>query len=482
MNHIALFAMVVLPLFGCIETHVSEPSDTVNSQDLPNALTPCIQEPGSVDELVLEGNYRIETTDQVSAIQPFHRITGNLTIESEDLTILVLPNLCTVEGDILIQKNTQLVVALIGELRHVAGELRVYDNPKLGNLGLESLALIERDLTVLGNEALGPFSMKSLGLVGGDLWVGSNDNVSGLAMHSLQAVNGTFRVSGNDELKQVDLPQIEEIGVAFSITRNNKLKTITLGPLISPPTNITIDQNKSMEMLDLNKIISAEIITVSSNELLHTIHLGNLLAADAINLFNNQDLISLDLSQLQSVTGRFEVRSNDFLKEFDFGNLKTVGSIYMNGPAPEVLNLDALVTVEQDLAFYNLSGLDVLSLPNLERAGTLNVYNAFYTVELQAPKLHTLKNLRVEDNRHMVRFDLPSLEKVEGTQFRIRDNDALVDFDLSSLQTYAGSWLSISRNQNLPSCKAEEIIETLEANGYEGDVDKQGNKYQPNCD
>ena len=51
----------------------------------------------------------------------------------------------------------------------------------------------------------------------------------------------------------------------------------------------------------------------------------------------------------------------------------------------------------------------------------------------------------------MVRFDLPLLEKVEGTQLRIRDNDILTDFDLSSLQTYAGTVVVISHGLSVTS-------------------------------
>jgi hypothetical protein len=480
--HFVLCLLLTQPMFACLGDASSSHQDTVSSTDLPIQLRPCEQEPGSIDELVLDGNFWLKTPEELATIQPFHRITGNLTIETEGINILVLPNLCAVEGSISIQKNNTLIIALLGELRQVGGEFRVYDNPMLGNLGLESLALVEQDLTVLGNEVLGPLSFKSLGLVGGDLWIGSNDNVSGLAMHSLQAVNGTFRVSGNDELKQLELPQLEKIGVAFSITRNNKLNSIILGGLTSPPTNITVDQNKSIGSLDLNSLTSVENINITRNEILHTIQATNLQAAVSIQISDNQDLIAMDLSKLQSVTDQITIRNNDFLKEYDFGSLTTVGGINMNGPAPEILNLDALVSAEQELSFYHLTGLDVLSLPNLERAGSLTVYNAFDIIEFEAPKLHTLNDLRIEDNRLMVRFNIPLLEKIEGTQLRIRDNNVLSDFDLSSLQSFAGNWLNISKNPYLPSCKADALIKTLEANGFEGDVDKQGNKHQPNCD
>jgi hypothetical protein len=128
-----------------------------------------------------------------------------------------------------------------------------------------------------------------------------------------------------------------------------------------------------------------------------------------------------------------------------------------------------------------MDDLQSLSIPNLESVGDITVYACTKIGQFSAPKVDFLNQLRVERNSLLERFDLPELTTISEGSLRIRDNQKLEDFDLDKFDTLTGTWLSIRDNSKLPSCKVDELLAKLIANGFEGDSLTTNNLYQPNC-
>lgn len=150
------------------------------------------------DIVFCDGDRHISSTASHLTVQLCTFINGSLSISSAFLgTIVHLPYLVQVEGDVLFHSSLLVQSIDLPELKNVGGNLDLHNNIALISLDLRSLAQTGSSLEIYGNPLLNIISCPLLAHVGSSLSIYNNGLSPTLWFPVLKKVLGDVTVAAN---------------------------------------------------------------------------------------------------------------------------------------------------------------------------------------------------------------------------------------------------------------------------------------------
>lgn len=259
--------------------------------------------------------------------------------------------------------------------------------------------------------------------IDGDLNVVSANNLGSVAADSLTTISGTFKLQGVRQLTEVDFPKLTDVG-AIDWKTLPALNGLSFGAGISTIKTVSI---LDTQLQDLKGISPTEIdsftaqsngiltnvsfdlgtvndqFIVSSNGANMALSLSNLTEAKTMVL---QGLGSVDLSQLQTVGGAFDVedasfetfeapklqevqdtltiQKNDALSQIKMPVLKNCVGGFVIAANPKLLTIDGLPALQNIRANLDFTGaFDEVDLPQLKNVqGDFNIQTSKNTSKI----------------------------------------------------------------------------------------------------
>ncbi len=251
---------------------------------------------------VLEGSYLISNTLDLALLAGVTEITGDLRIEGAGITLVALPDLLEVGGDVLVGPAPGALS--LPALTQVGGSFSVSNAASLTSLAAPVLASVGGTLLVTGT-SLSALSLPAL-TTAENMEIYSNSALTNLDVPVLESAS--VYVSSNAALTTVELPALTTAG--YLILYGPVLTAVTLAAL----TTVTFDLQLSTPALtsvDLPALTTAGSVTVTSNTLLTSLSLPALtsVSAGALSVQSNPALTSVDVSALTTV-GNLAVGGN----------------------------------------------------------------------------------------------------------------------------------------------------------------------------
>ena len=235
-----------------------------------------------------------------------------------NLVAVLFPQLDIIEKGLTIESNTNLAEVSFPLLSAVGNSLGISDNPmtsiafpsltsverlivsfnnNLTSLSLPLLNFIRLDYGILihSNPSLIAVSFPSLVDEFGSVHIVSNNALTSISFSS--ATQGQFTFDSNKNLKEMLLPVLTLTHIAISHTA---LTTVSL-PLVTR-ANVSISFNSELASFSLPKLRSAESVFIHSNSALKSLSVPRLTSVDAgLDISNNNHLTSISLPDLVSV-------------------------------------------------------------------------------------------------------------------------------------------------------------------------------------
>jgi hypothetical protein len=316
------------------------------------------------DGTIWQCNYFIEDKTDISFLNGFTSIAGNLYIcNTQLLSLIGLENLTSVGGELVIEGNL-LLKSLTGleNLTSIGGGLVIggrggYNkgNFSLKNLtGLDNLKSIGGGLVIGGSHTLnnGNFNLTSLrGLenltsIGGYLCISSNDALTSLSgLGKLKSISGLLRIDGNDALTSLTgLDNLTSIGGSLSI-----------GGYWDGAENPALTSLKGLESLTS---IGGDLWIWYSDALTNLSALENLKSVNGdLNIWGNAALTSLSgLKNLTSIGGDLSIDHNAALTSLGMTGLQKIGSDLLIKDNPMLCTSLAEELMNQVLAGGGIGG------------------------------------------------------------------------------------------------------------------------------
>jgi hypothetical protein len=410
-------------------------------------------------------------TSSRDVLSGFHWV---YTIGNAELTSLEgLDALTSIGGSVRIGHNAALRALRPGSWpRALEHDLLVVSNPSLTSLeGLDDLISVDGTLRIASNPSLAVFSFPGLVSVGRFEIVANPalDTLTGL--ESLESVT-QMRVSGNSSLIDlVGLSALGELGDLI-VNGNANLERLTgLEALTVAHGDLFIGSNESL--VDLQGL---EALTTIGGSLRigGTFFDGRWVQGDLHqSMLRNVE----GLSGLTRIGGDLSLSFNDGLVDLSgLDRLESAGGVEVVGNPSliDVRGLEQLTEIQGHLrilrndALVDLSGLD-----NLGRV-TGNVVIEGRRQDLVAG---------AHDRGHPALTHLTGLESlttIDGRLFVVR-NDVLASLEGLSALIRAGNMVEIRDNPDLPDCEVAALRERLEASGWEGVFQSEGNLASGSC-
>ena len=140
---------------------------------------------------------------------------------------------CTVlYGSIYLRYDSVTVISL-PLLEQITGEVFLQGNYRLTKILLPALTSVDTTIEIDHNEVLTELSLPVLNTVGNRLYITDDDALTEISLPLLTTVGGKIRISYNDELTDVSIPTLTSIdndeNDSAYISFNNSLQICDLG-------------------------------------------------------------------------------------------------------------------------------------------------------------------------------------------------------------------------------------------------------------
>ncbi len=274
---------------------------------------------------------------------------------------------------------------------------------------LASCPTILGSVEVSGNE-IGLLDLSQLEKISGDVKVFNSSSVTAINMPNLQQIDGSLSITALTQLHAIDFSSLLDAG-ELSLISLPSLATLNLNKGISKASLIELSDT-AMSLLDglITGLDTVGTLNVNNNKNISSIDLQNLqhvttgilLSFNSDNClidlsslswasnFSIQDVSSLQVTNLTSVNGTFNVAYNSFdLVQFD--QLKEIGGdlqFYANDEA-ERADFPSLTSIGGELLYFNNTNLEDLadSFDKLEKVkGAVNIKGLFGNLTMLALK------------------------------------------------------------------------------------------------
>ena len=425
----------------------------------------CAEHDAVLGDLRITGGLR-----DTSALSCLVEVQGALLVTADSLTLLELPALWWVGGDLSIVGNPALNTLALDALRIVDGELSLLDNAVLGAPSFAALELVgtldsvERSrfpalVEVGGDVGLRPgLELPALEAVGGNLFVGEPDQTT-VALDSLETVSGTLLFSSVPGLETVSLPALRTTGsLLFDFLPEDLpvelpvLERVEGDLRISGagPSRLSVDAGEITGEIDLQGTATTELLFPQLTTVGGAIHIaGESLEEVGLNTLEAAPAgLSLDCPACERVP---------------LESLASVGEagLELSGfPTATTLSLDLLATCEGPVVLQGFEALDTAALPSLSRlAGPLELVGLPALETVEADALDDLRDrLEIGENDVLQSVSLRSLGlPAFASALEIRDNPRLTSVDLGALGPQLGTLVLAGNAQ----------LETVDLSGLE---------------
>ena len=398
----------------------------------------------------------LSTLPDVDAADSARCISGSLIIGGT-LADVVLSQLQTVEGDVVISDADSLRSVSLPRLQRVTGSLLILDAPQLDRVDLPMLTTVGADLLV-GREyprhLEQPTRTRGTGL----------KRLEGPRLTDI----GALRIQSNPELKAIVLPALQRISRSAAIIDNARLSSILIAPLADLSGGLRIVANPSLvdiaglagrqvvqgplelrnnrQLRDLSGLATLEDVrgrlTVAGLAALTDLELPALIRVGrGLRVIGNPRLAQLRLPSLGSLFGYAEISDNPLLVSIAFDRATTI-----NGHV-NITNDEALQTVSFP-ALTNIAGdLGLVDVPKLHR--------------VNAPALQTVANdLVLRRAASLSALSFQALTEIGG-YLTVEGNPKLASLtDLGPIRSIREQ-IYVRGNASLPACHGSKLAERL---------------------
>ena len=316
-------------------------------------------------ESFCEGDYSVNSENDLAAISHCQIITGELTIELVPFDDLTGFALLEQVGKLTLFENPHLtILAGLGSLHTINGDLTIAYHNNLESLqGLDALSYIAGDMHIYENAGLTNIEgLSTLAQLNGGLYIYQNPNLEGLGQFPY--------LTGVEDLHLADLPALKSLDGLNAITEIRH--------------RFECDFNHQLtDFTGLNQLqtVGGDFIVNFNN------NLASLNGLDALNeiggrfvINNNGSLQSLHGQSIHTIHGRTEIRSNYQLKNLQGLELLS----YIGG--------DFWVLINDQLE--SLSGIDNL----MQVAGGVQVTGNLVLGDIGALQAEVLGEVVIEGN------------------------------------------------------------------------------------
>lgn len=195
---------------------------------------------------MLQGSFTIQNEFDVARFQAVEEVGGSLSIAAVGLSSVLLPNLTTVHGSVVIS-----VPANLPELKFIGASLAIFaattDVPKLLSIGAENPDGIDVNALTLFASANGAsISANSLTLIEGNVNIfgfsQANANTTFTFSNSLQTITGGLSVVGVGGTSLLSFPGIQSLD-SLAISSNADLTALNFPSLTNVTTQFAIQSN-----------------------------------------------------------------------------------------------------------------------------------------------------------------------------------------------------------------------------------------------
>jgi len=392
-------------------------------------------------------------------------ISGNLTIEGNDITSLVgLNSLTRVGGVLLIQENN--ILENLNGLNNISivQNLNIKDNETLKSLnGLNSLSVISQSFRLENNNSLVNLEgLDNLFITNSSFLIFSNDsliNLNGLLKSELSFNNAVISILSNNSLESLDgLNNLTEVGSLFFIDNASLNSLSALENLTEIVFDLKVEGNSQLKTLDgLNNLT-----TIGGSLRLYDTQLENVEALNGVTSLSilrpNSELSIQNNAFIKNLKGLENVTALNRINAVNNNNLESFEGL------ENVTTIASFSTIKNNNLLINLTGLD-----NVNHLGTLIVTENDQLNNLGGLNKLTSINwdLTIENNISLVSLEgLNNLDSI-GIGLDIIANPSLKNLQgLSSLSSVEGS-LIIDSNGSLENLQG---LENLLSIGFSFDL------------
>ena len=338
-------------------------------------------------------------------------VTGDLTIAAGSPTLVVLPQLDNVQGELTLTDAPELAALEATRLRYVGGEVTITGMDGLLELDLSSLEEVALGLSVSANLELPSVSLRALRNVGTTISLTDNPSLTEVAdWGALETVPGDLVIRDNPSLERlVGFESLKQVGGLMSLSFSDSLTTVSgFGEL----------ENVGELIIRQNDVLSS----VRAFDTLATLGALRMRSLPALRELRG-------FGQLEVVTSDLEIDHNRTLETVQLP-VREVGALYVHDNASlGELRLDDL-SAAVHLEIYRLEALDLLDLKRLENATgdvVLQSLGRLPDLEGLADLTTVSGSLRIDSNPILTGLDgMRDLERVGG-DLAVTDNAALPD-------------------------------------------------------
>ncbi|MCP4498390.1 MAG: hypothetical protein GY822_00285 [Deltaproteobacteria bacterium] len=242
---------------------MSETRDFVTPPELANGSEPSSPDVTGPDVQQDAGllAFTIAENVDLTPLVPLSEV-ASLTIDgfaaAEDIA---LPNLQSIEGDLIICHNEGLLDVQFSTLTAVGGDLVLCDNTALYDAAFPVLSTIGGSLKILANDELSDVNLLALTSTSG-IEINS-DGLLDLELGALIRVQGSLRVgqesfAANTNLSSLDVPNLVSVEGDLLVQRNSDLATLDARSLLSIGGAMTISDNDALSELHLEALLSVQ--------------------------------------------------------------------------------------------------------------------------------------------------------------------------------------------------------------------------------
>ncbi len=450
------------------------------------------------------GDVSVTKAAELTFLKPYNCLKGNLRIGNaggviSDFTQIDLPNLITIQGNLLIVDNPSLSsMTSLANLQRVEDGLAIRNNAVLSNLvGLEKLAYVgELDagppnfvgtLFIEKNESLTTISaLSNLSYVADSLRIVDNTRLENLrGLEGLSGISGRILIENNSAL--TSLTGLESFTSAgeegfytggISIYKNAQLKSLHgLQNLRSVVDYVSIRANPLLTDLSaLNAVvkIGGDVVIRENNALTSVGSFRELLSVGGgLSLFKNEKLVSVSgFPVLESIGGALSLKDNWLMTTLDaWRELKSIGGDFLLETNNQLENLDELsklTTIVGTLWFYdgmiNTTLVSIAGLSSLQSIGK-NVHIQSYNGLSNFVGLEALKTIGGElvlnSNANLSTLEgLTQLQSI-GSGLVLGSNVKLTTLDGMNALSSIGTDITIVSQQSLSDISALKNIVSI---------------------
>lgn len=349
-------------------------------------------------------------------------VGSDVNLHYSVMTVLDLPLLRRIEGQLTVDEHTQLETFELPILNSTNG-INLAANAKLIDASFPALVENRGDFALRGNPLLAAEGVHVPGMrgIGRDLRIENQVLFTAVNTSHLPAVtfvNGIIFMKDNANLAVVSLPTLPQCA-GLHLEHNPLLERLRLDSLadISGPLVVHSCGFPSLDLSVQPPLASAASVTIQSNSGLTALTFGSLTALlGGIRILSNPVLPAVHMATVLT-TGALDIQSNTVL-----------GALTV-----------ALHTATAEVTIQSNPALTGIIADSLTSAGSLTIGSNAVLTDVRLPLLAaTAEDLRIESNAALVSIALPALTAV-NRDASIKSNGVLAGLALDRLTTVGGT-------------------------------------------